>query len=345
MARWARANDVEVTQIMASAQIPLRRLPAQVSIREVGPRDGLQNEDVILTTEQKVQLINRLSASGLKFIEVGAFVRPQNVPQMADTAEVFARIERQPGVVYSAIAPNAIGARRAVAAGADSVQVFLSASESHNQSNVNMSIAQSLAQAAEIAAIVTGAGRLFDGVLSVVFGCPFEGDVPVERVIELSGRLLDLGAAQITFGDTTGMGHPRLVQELALAFRERYPRAQLRLHPHSARGAGLANVLAALEVGVERFDASVGGIGGCPFAPGAPGNICSEDLVHMLHEMGVETGIDLRELIACARTIEALLGHEVPGQTIKAGICKHLPADGGPRVEREEAAGRDKVTR
>jgi hydroxymethylglutaryl-CoA lyase len=313
------------------ASLPLRDLPTRVSIREVGPRDGLQNEDVILSTDQKVHLINALSTAGLEFIEVGAFVRAQNVPQMADTAEVFARIERQPGIVYSAIAPNAIGAKRAIAAGADAVQVFLSASESHNQSNVNMSIAQSLEQAAEIAAIVRGAGRMFDAVLSVVFGCPFEGDVPIERVLDLSGHLLDLGAAQITLGDTTGMAHPRLIQEVLLAFRARFPRAKVRLHPHSARGAGLANVLAALEVGVDRFDASAGGIGGCPFAPGAPGNICSEDLIHMLHEMGIATGVDLPALVACARLIERLLGHEVPGQTIKAGLCQHLPADGSPR--------------
>jgi hydroxymethylglutaryl-CoA lyase len=192
-------------------------------------------------------------------------------------------------------------------------------------------VAQSLEQAAEIAPIARGAGRMFDAVLSVVFGCPFEGDVPIARVLDLCGSLLDIGAEQITLGDTTGMGHPRLVQEVALAFRERFPRAMLRLHPHSARGAGLANVLAALEAGVDRFDASAGGIGGCPFAPGAPSNICSEDLVHMLHEMGVATGIDLPALIGCARTLEDLLGHEVPGQTIKAGMCKHLPADGGPR--------------
>jgi hydroxymethylglutaryl-CoA lyase len=324
---------------MDREQIPLRRLPGRVSIREVGPRDGLQNEDVILTADQKVRLINALSTTGLEFIEVGAFVRPQNVPQMADTAEVFARLQRRPGVIYSAIAPNVIGARRAVAAGADSIQVFLSASESHNQSNVNMSIDQSLAQAAEIAPIVNSAGRMFDAVLSVVFGCPFEGDVPVERVIDMSGRLLDLGAAQITLGDTTGMAHPRLVQDVVLAFRRRFPRAQLRLHPHSARGAGLANVLAAMEVGIDRFDASAGGIGGCPFAPGAPGNICSEDLIHMLHEMGVETGVNLPALIECARLLEGLLGHPVPGQTIKAGICQHLPADGSPRkfrIENEE---------
>ncbi|HET9222692.1 MAG TPA: hydroxymethylglutaryl-CoA lyase [Roseiflexaceae bacterium] len=319
--------------------IPLHRLPERVSIREVGPRDGLQNEDVILTTDQKVHLINALSTTGLEFIEVGSFVRAQNVPQMADTAEVFARLDRQSGVIYSAIAPNLIGAQRALAAGADSIQVFLSASESHNQSNVNMSIAQSLAQAAQVATVVNDAGRMFDAVLSVVFGCPFEGDVPIERALDLSERLLDLGAAQITFGDTTGMAHPRLVQEVALAFRQRFPRAQLRLHPHSARGAGLANVLAAMEVGVDRFDASAGGIGGCPFAPGAPGNICSEDFIHMLHEMGIETGVDLPALMACARMLEGLLGHEVPGQTIKAGICQHLDVNGSPRefrIEHEE---------
>jgi hydroxymethylglutaryl-CoA lyase len=310
----------------------LQNLPQHVSIREVGPRDGLQNEDVILTTDQKVRLINGLSTTGLELIEVGAFVRPQNVPQMADTAEVFARITRSPGIVYSAIVPNVVGAKRAVAAGADAVQVFLSASESHNRSNVNMSVAQSLAQAAEIAEVVRPTERWFDGVISVAFGCPFEGDVPIDRVLDISARLLDLGAAQITLGDTTGMGHPRLFQEVCLAFRHRFPRAFLRLHPHSARGAGLANVLAALEVGVDRFDASVGGIGGCPFAPGAPGNICSEDLAHMLHEMGVVTGINLPALMDCARALEELLGHEVPGQTIKAGLCKHLPADGGPRI-------------
>lgn len=315
---------------MHSARRP--PLPEQVSLREVGPRDGLQNEDTILSTDQKVRLINRLATTGFRLIEVGAFVRPQHVPQMADTAAVFARIERRPGVAYSAIAPNALGAQRAVAAGADVVQVFLSASESHNQSNVNMSIAQSLAQAADIARIARGAGRGFDAVLSVVFGCPFEGDVPIERVLDLSARLLDLGAEQITLGDTTGMGHPLLVREVALAFRARFPRAHLRLHPHSARGAGLANLLAALEAGVERFDASVGGIGGCPFAPGAPGNICSEDAIHMLHEMGIATGVDLPALIDCARMLEGLLGHEVPGQTVKAGICKHLPSDGRPRT-------------
>ncbi|MEM8531049.1 MAG: hydroxymethylglutaryl-CoA lyase [Chloroflexota bacterium] len=312
--------------------IPLTDLPKSVSIREVGPRDGLQNEDVILTTEQKVDFINTLSQTGLRLIEVGAFVRPQNVPQMADTAGVFDRIDKRDTVVYSAIVPNVVGAKRAIAAHVDAVQIFLSASESHNQSNVNMSVEQSLSQAADIAAIATKAHCWFDGVISVVFGCPFEGDVSISQVLEIAGCLLDMGAAQITLGDTTGMAHPRLVQQVILAFRERFSRATLRLHPHSARGAGLANVLAALQVGVDRFDASAGGIGGCPFAPGAPGNICSEDMVHMLHEMGIDTGINLPALMDAARLLEEMLGRPVPGQTIKAGICQHLPSDGGPRL-------------
>ena len=305
-------------------------LPARVQIREVGPRDGLQNEDIVLPTDHKIRLIDALSGTGLREIEAVSFVHPRFVPQMADAEQVCAGIRRHPGVLYSAIVPNLTGARRALAAGMDAVQLFLSASESHNQSNVNMSVADSLGQAADIAPLVRAAGKSFDAVLSVVFGCPFEGDVPVERVLDVAERLIALGASQITLGDTTGMAHPLLVQEVILRFRERFPHTPVRLHPHSARGAGLANVLAALEVGVDRLDASVGGIGGCPFAPGAPGNICTEDLVHMLHEMGVQTGIDLGRMIGAARLAEALLGHVLPGQTMKAGICGHIP-DGMPR--------------
>ena len=310
--------------------IPLSHVPARVSIREVGPRDGLQNEDIVLSTAQKITLINALNDTGLDLIEVGSFVHPRFVPQMADTAAVFTQIERRPNVIYSAIAPNLKGAQRAIAARADSVQVFLSTSESHNHSNVNMSIAESLSAAADIAQVLHAAQIEFEAVLSVVFGCPFEGDVPLERVIDITERLVTMGANQITLGDTTGMAHPRLIQRVIVGLRQRFPGVPLRLHPHSARGAGLANVLAALEVGVDRIDASVGGIGGCPFAPGAPGNICTEDLVHMLHEMGIETGLDLLQLVECGRLVEQLLGHEVPGQVIKGGICGHI-ADGKPR--------------
>lgn len=315
---------------MMRREIPLALLPERVSIREVGPRDGLQNEDLILSTAQKIALINGLADSGIQYIEAGSFVNPRVVPQMADTTEVFARIERRLHIVYSAIAPNVKGAQRAIDAGADAVQVFLSCSESHNRSNVNMTIAESLQQAAEIGDLVRGADRIFDAVLSVVFGCPFEGDVPVERVLEIASKLVDMGAQQITLGDTTGMAHPRLVQEICLAFAEQLPHVPIRFHPHSARGAGLANVLAAMQVGVTRFDASIGGIGGCPFAPGAPGNICTEDFVHMLHEMGVETGIDLHRLIDCARMVEQMLGHQVPGQVLRGGVCGHIP-HGQPR--------------
>ena len=317
--------------------IPLSHVPARVSIREVGPRDGLQNEDIVLSTAQKITLINALNDTGLDLIEVGSFVHPRFVPQMADTAAVFAQIERRPNVIYSAIAPNLKGAQRAIAARADSVQVFLSTSESHNHSNVNMSIAESLSAAADIAQVLHAAQIEFEAVLSVVFGCPFEGDVPLERVIDITERLVTMGANQITLGDTTGMAHPRLIQRVIVGLRQRFPGVPLRLHPHSARGAGLANVLAALEVGVDRIDASVGGIGGCPFAPGAPGNICTEDLVHMLHEMGIETGLDLLQLVECGRLVEQLLGHEVPGQVIKGGICGHI-ADGKPRPWMEQAA-------
>ncbi len=311
--------------------LPLRALPDTIDIREVGPRDGLQNEPTMLTTAQKIALVDMLSASGLRAIEVGAFVRAANVPQMADSAAVFAGIRRRAGVTYSAIVPNVIGARRAVEAGADTLQMFFSTSESHNRSNVNMSIADSLAQASQVAQVARDAGCGFDAVLSVVFGCPFEGDVPVERVLQIAEQVLALGASQITLGDTTGMAHPRLVQDIFAAFEATFPGLPVRFHPHSARGAGLANVLAAMQVGVTRFDASLGGIGGCPFAPGAPGNICTEDFVHMVHEMGIATGIDLPLLLESAHALETMLGHDIPGQTLRAGLCQHLPADGGPR--------------
>jgi hydroxymethylglutaryl-CoA lyase len=300
------------------------RLPPHVNIREVGPRDGLQNEDAVLATSDKLRLIDVLNRSGLAEIEVGSFVKAQHVPQMADTADVFAQLRRAPGVIYSAIAPNLVGAQRAISAGADAIQVFLSASESHNYSNVNMGIEQSLAATGDMASTVRRANVPFDAVLSVAFGCPFEGDVPIDRVLDLCERLFALGAGEITLGDTTGMGHPLLVQQVVLAFYERFPGQRLRLHLHSARGAGLANILAALQIGIVDFDSSVGGIGGCPFAPGAPGNLCTEDLVHMLHEMGIATGLNLTVLMEAARLLEQMLGHTVPSQTIKAGICKHL---------------------
>jgi len=302
-------------------------LPASVKVKEVGPRDGLQAEDAILPTEDKLRLIDCLADAGLREIETSSFVHPKAIPPLADAAEVFADLERRTGVVYSAIVPNEKGAERAVEAGADEIQVFLAATEGYNQSNVKMSVEESLEQSARIAEIVLEANIPFVAVLSVAFGCPYEGPVSPERVRDLCGRLIELGAGEITFGDTTGMAYPTQVRELCTSYQDRYPEVPLRLHFHNTRGMGLANVLAALEVGVVRFDASVGGLGGSPYAAGATGNISTEDLVHMLHEMGIETGVDLEALIGCAQLLEELLEHELPGQVMKAGICGHLTED------------------
>lgn len=299
-------------------------LPPTVKVKEVGPRDGLQAEAAILPTEDKLRLIGCLADAGLSEIEASSFVSPKAIPALADAAEVFANLDRRPGVIFSAIVPNEKGARRAVEAEADEIQVFLAAAEGYNQSNVRMSVEDSLKQAARIAEIVLRADIRFVAVLSTAFGCPYEEAVAPEQVLGLCGRLIDMGAKEITFGDTTGMAYPTQVRELSAAYGERYPGTPLRLHFHNTRGMGLANVLAALEAGVDRFDASVGGLGGSPYAPGATGNISTEDLVHMLHEMGIKTGIDLEALIGCAKMLEELLNHELPGQVMKAGICSHL---------------------
>ncbi len=302
-------------------------LPASVKVKEVGPRDGLQAESAILSTEDKLRLIDCLADAGLREIEASSFVHPEAIPPLADAEDVFAGLARRPGVVYSAIVPNEKGAERAVEAGADEVQVFLAATESYNQNNVQICVEESLQQATRIAEIVRGADTPFVAVLSVAFGCPYEGPVAQERVLELSGRLIELGAEEITYGDTTGMAYPTQVRELSEAYRERYPEVPLRMHFHNTRGMGLANVLATLEAGVDRIDASVGGLGGSPFAAGATGNISTEDLVHMLHEMGIETGVNLEALIGCAQLLEELLERELPGQVMKAGICGHLTED------------------
>lgn len=302
-------------------------LTTVVRVKEVGPRDGLQAEETILSTEDKLCLIDCLGDAGLREIETTSFVHPKAIPPLADAEDVFTNLERRSEVCYSAIVPNEKGAQRAVEAGADEIQVFLAATESYNQFNVQMSVEDSLQQTARIAEIVREADTPFVAVLSVAFGCPCEGSVDKERVLDLSERLIELGAEEITYGDTTGMAYPIQVRELAEAYRKRFPETPLRLHFHNTRGMGLANVLAALEVGVDRIDASVGGLGGSPYAPGATGNISTEDLVHMLHEMGIETGIDLEALIGCAQFLEELLERELPGQVMKAGICGHLTED------------------
>ena len=287
-------------------------LPTAVTIREVGPRDGLQNESPVPTAD-KVRLINALSQTGLTRIEAVSFVSPKAIPQMADADEVWAGIDRRPGVSYSALVPNARGAERAVAAGVDEIEVVVSASETHNRHNVGRSVDDSLDGVKEVVAVAAATPTL--GIVSTAFGCPYEGDVPVRRVVEVGERMLEAGCLSVSFGDTTGMATPTRVRDLLRAWTGPTPL----LHFHNTRGTGLANVLWALDEGVTQFDASVGGLGGCPYAPGATGNICTEDLVHMLHDMGVSTGIDLGLLIEAAHLAEEIVGHDLPGQILRAG--------------------------
>jgi hydroxymethylglutaryl-CoA lyase len=293
-------------------------LPARISLREVGPRDGLQNEDPV-PTPAKIALIDRLGHTGVSRIEAVSFVRADAIPQMADADEVWAGVARVPTVRYSALAPNLRGARRALDAGFTEVEVVVSASDTHNRKNVNRSTEQSLGEIAVVIDEAHRRGATCQVIVSTAWGCPYEGDVPVERVLWAAGRAVADGADSVSFGDTTGMATPRRVRDLVGGFRSRYPDTPLNLHFHNTRGTGLANVLAALELGVDDFDASVGGLGGCPYAPGATGNIATEELVHMVEDMGVATGVDLDAMIDAAAEAERIVGRELPSQVLRAG--------------------------
>lgn len=294
-------------------------VPRKVIVTEVGPRDGLQSEPRFVPTEDKISLVNAISRAGVRRIEVGSFVSPRAVPQMADAAQVMAGIERPQGLVAACLVPNANGARRAAEAKVDEMVAFVSATESHNRANVNRSIDESLEGFRQVAEIAGAAGIRVHGAIAVALGCPFEGNVPFAAVVGLVGRLRALGVKDVTLGDTTGMATPPIVSGLCQAIRDAHPDVHITLHFHNTRGIGLANVMAGLEAGIDAYEASLGGLGGCPFAPGATGNICTEDLVYLLHEMGIETGIDLAALVAAAKRVEALVGHPVPGQVMKAG--------------------------
>ena len=293
-------------------------LPSRISLREVGPRDGLQNEDPV-PTPAKIALIDRLGHTGVSRIEAVSFVRADAIPQMADADEVWAGVARVPTVRYSALAPNLRGARRALAAGFTEVEVVVSASDTHNRKNVNRSTEQSLDEIAVVIDEAHQSGATCQVIVSTAWGCPYEGDVPVDRVLWVAGRAVADGADSVSFGDTTGMATPRRVRDLVGGFRSRYPDTTLNLHFHNTRGTGLANVLAALELGVDDFDASVGGLGGCPYAPGATGNIATEELVHMVEDMGVATGVDLDAMIGAAAEAERIVGRELPSQVLRAG--------------------------
>ncbi|MGD9895241.1 MAG: hydroxymethylglutaryl-CoA lyase [Dehalococcoidia bacterium] len=304
-------------------------LPSAVLVVDVGPRDGLQNEAHPGTTADKVRLVNDLARAGVRRIEATSFVSPRAVPQMADAAEVMAGIERLPGTEYAVLVPNARGLERAIDAGADIVNVVVAASETFNRRNVNMSVADSMAQTAQIVQLAGEAGVRVTAVLAISFFCPFEGLVPEERVLDLVGQFADLGIVEITLADTIGAANPAQVYRRAVAVGERWPHLETGIHLHDTRGLGLANALAALQGGMRRLEASVGGIGGCPFAPKATGNVCSEDLVYMLESMGVATGIDLGHLIEIARRIPEIVQHPVPSRMVAAGPPATVPAVAG----------------
>jgi hydroxymethylglutaryl-CoA lyase len=293
-------------------------LPERLSLREVGPRDGLQNEDPV-PTAGKVALIDALSRTGVGRIEAVSFVHPKAIPQMADAAEVWAAVSRAPGVRYSALVPNLKGAQRALDAGFTELEVVVSASDTHNRKNLNRSTDESLDDIAAIMDLVHGQGATCQVIVSTAWGCPYEGDVPVERVLSVAGRALKDGADGLSYGDTTGMATPSRVTALVGDTRMAHPEVPLNLHFHNTRGTGLANVLAALQLGVSDFDASVGGLGGCPYAPGATGNIATEELVHMVEDMGVDTGVDLEAMIDVAAEAEQLVGRTLPSQVLRAG--------------------------
>jgi hydroxymethylglutaryl-CoA lyase len=293
-------------------------LPGRISLREVGPRDGLQNEDPV-PTEAKVELIDALSHTGVGRIEAVSFVHPKAIPQMADAAEVWSKVNRAGDVRYSALVPNLKGAERALEAGFTELEVVVSASDTHNRKNINRSTDESLDDIAKIIALAHGQGATCQVIVSTAWGCPYEGDVPVERVVGVASRAVRDGADSASFGDTTGMATPTRVTRLVGEFRMANPETSLNLHFHNTRGAGLANVLAALQLGVADFDASVGGLGGCPYAPGATGNIASEELVHMVEDMGVATGVDLEALLEVAARAEQMVGHTLPSQVLRAG--------------------------
>ncbi|MBQ0833152.1 hydroxymethylglutaryl-CoA lyase [Marinobacter sp.] len=298
-------------------------LPKQILINEVVTRDGFQSEPGFVPTATKVELINALAGLGLNKIEVSSFVSPRAVPNLSDAAEVFCAITRDTPTRYVALVPNEKGCARALELGVEEINLVMSVSESHNLANMRMTCDQSLQQFQRIAEMTSGTPMRLNGSLATSFGCPFEGQQTQERILRFVDAYLERGLHSLTLADTTGMAVPNQVQSLCMAVRERWPELELTLHFHNTRGLGLANVLAAMAAGVHQFDASLGGLGGCPFAPGATGNICTEDLVHMLNEMGLHTGVDLDGLLLQSQHLAEIVNHDLPGQVRKAGKRSH----------------------
>jgi hydroxymethylglutaryl-CoA lyase len=296
-----------------------------VKVVEVGPRDGLQNEKVTIPTQAKVDYITALGDSGLRVIEAGAFVSPKWVPQMADSATVYRDIPKDPGVEYPVLVPNAKGLERAIEAGVKSIAIFTAASESFNKRNINMSIDESFANFAEVVPRARAEGMRVRGYVSTAFGCPYEGEVPPEKVLEVAARLLDLGCYEVSIGDTIGVGTPMQVQGVIGMLLQVIPPKRLAMHFHDTRGTALANTLAALEMGITTFDSSAGGLGGCPYAPGASGNMATEDLIYLLDGMGIESGVDLKRLVDASSIIAPYLDHPLPGRYLQACTRRAMP--------------------
>ena len=291
----------------------------KVKITEVGPRDGFQSEKTVLKTEDKIDIINNLIEAGFPRIEVSSFVSPKAIPQLADAEIILNKVNRSSKTTLAALVPNARGALRAVEAKLDEIVVFLSASESHNKKNVNRSVKESLSGFKEIADIAGKNNIPIQGDIATAFGCPFEGNISPKKLADISKEYKLMGFKGVTLGDTTGMATPPVVIDAINAIRNNVPDFNITLHFHNTRGVGLANVMSGLNLGITDYESCFGGMGGCPFAPNATGNICSEDLIYLLHEMGIETGIDLDKIISIAKKVENLVGHKLPGQVMRAG--------------------------
>jgi hydroxymethylglutaryl-CoA lyase len=293
----------------------------RLTVYEVGPRDGLQNEAAAIATADKVAFINTLSEAGLPVIEVSAFVNPKRIPQMADAADVCAQIARRPGTRYSALVPNLAGLDRAAAAGLKEIALFAAASETFSRRNINQSIDESMTQYAEVARQAIAADMRVRGYLSTSFGCPFEGDVPIDRVVALTQQLLDMGVFEVAVSDTIGIAHPGQVRRVLTTMTKEIAPASIALHFHDTRGTALANVLASLEFDIRTFDASAGGLGGCPYAPGATGNLATEDLLYLLHGLGYDTGVSLDRVMAASMALEPRVGHPLPSRMLRATLA------------------------
>ncbi|MED0669193.1 hydroxymethylglutaryl-CoA lyase [Aneurinibacillus aneurinilyticus] len=290
----------------------------RITLFEVGPRDGLQNEKGIIDTSLKIELIERLVSSGIRRIEATSFVNPKWIPQLADAIDVLNGIRRKDGVVYSALVPNLKGLERAQQTGIKEIAVFMSASESHNKSNINKTIEETYPVLREVAETATAIGIKVRGYVSTAFGCPYEGDVPLSAVARVTEELLHMGVYEVSIGDTIGVGTPGQVKERFTSLIELFGKERLAGHFHDTRGTGLANVYAALEAGIRTFDSSVGGLGGCPYAPGASGNIATEDVLYMLHGMGMETGVKLEEVVEAGAFLEKILNRTLPSRVLQA---------------------------